>query len=127
VLEVSGATLKEALEQGFTGAENEVGRFPQVSGLRVKADLTRAAGSRVVSLEVGGAPVKPTRTYRLVTNDYLAGGGDGYSALKGAKVLIGPTGADLVSNIVGAYIQAKGTVAPVLDGRIMVARARPAG
>ena len=127
VLEVSGATLKEALEQGFTGAENEVGRFPQVSGMRVKADLTRPVGKRVVSIEVGGVAVKPGRSYRLVTNDYLAGGGDGYTALKGAKPLVGPTDADLVSNLVSVYIQAKGTVAPVLDGRIMVARARPAG
>jgi 2',3'-cyclic-nucleotide 2'-phosphodiesterase (5'-nucleotidase family) len=127
VLEVSGGALKEALEQGFTGAENEVGRFPQISGMRVKADLTRAAGQRVVSLTVGGAAVKPERIYRLVTNDYLAGGGDGYAALKRAKVLVGPTAADLVSNIVAGYIQAKATVAPTLDGRIMVARARPAG
>ncbi len=127
VLEVSGAVLKEALEQGFTGAENEVGRFPQISGMRVRADLTRPKGRRVVSLSIGGTAVQSARKYRLVTNDYLAGGGDGYAALKSAKVLIGTTDADLVSNIVADAIKAKGTVAPVLDGRIMVARARPAG
>lgn len=125
VLDVSGAALKEALEQGFTGAENEVGRFPQVSGMRVKADLTRPAGRRVVLLTIGGRAVVPGRTYRLVTNDYLAGGGDGYAALKSAKILIGATDADLVSTIVAGYIKAKGSVAPALDGRIAVARARP--
>jgi 2',3'-cyclic-nucleotide 2'-phosphodiesterase (5'-nucleotidase family) len=125
VLEVSGATLKAALEAGFDGAENEVGRFPQVSGVRVKADLTRGKGRRVVSLHVGGAPVNPARKYRLVTNDYLAGGGDGYTALKGAKILVGESDAGLVANVVIAYISAKGSVAPAIDGRIMVARARP--
>ena len=127
VLEVSGAMLKQALEAGFTGAENEVGRFPQISGMRVKADLTRTAGARVVSLEIGGAPVNAAKTYRLATNDFLAGGGDGYVVFKSAKVLIGPTAADLVANKIVNYLRAKGTVAPSIDGRIMVARARPAG
>jgi 2',3'-cyclic-nucleotide 2'-phosphodiesterase (5'-nucleotidase family) len=127
VLEVTGATLKAALEAGFTGAENEVGRFPQISGMRVKADLARPNGKRVVAIEIGGAPMKPSRTYRLVTNDYLANGGDGYTQLKTAKVLRGDADADLVANIVIEHIKAKGTVGPALDGRIMVARARPAG
>jgi len=127
VLEVTGATLKAALEAGFTGAENEVGRFPQVSGIRVKADLTRPNGRRVVAVEVGGKPLSEARSYRLVTNDYLANGGDGYMPLKSAKVLRGDADADLVANIVIDHIKAKGTVSPKLDGRITVARARPAG
>ena len=57
----------------------------------------------------------------------LARGGDGYGALASAKVLIGPTSADLVANKVIDYLRAKGTIAPSIDGRIMVARARPAG
>lgn len=125
VLEVSGATLKDALEAGFAGAENEVGRFPQVSGMRVKADLSRPDGRRVVSVHVDGKPLNPKRIYRLVTNDYLAGGGDGYAALKGTKVVRGESDADLVANVVIAYIKAKGSVAPAIDGRIMVARVRP--
>ena len=127
VLELSGAQIKEALEQGFTGAENEVGRFPQVSGMRVKADLSRAVGQRVVGVTVNGAPLNPSKAYRLTTNDYLAGGGDGYAVFKKAKTLSGETDADLVANIVIAYIKAKGAVSPQLDGRIMVGRARPAG
>jgi 2',3'-cyclic-nucleotide 2'-phosphodiesterase (5'-nucleotidase family) len=127
VLEVTGATLKAALEAGFSGAENEVGRFPQVSGMRVKADLTRPDGRRVVAVEIGGRPLSDAQVYKLVTNDYLANGGDGYTPLKSAKVLRGDADADLVANIVIDYIMAKGTVSPKLDGRIMVARARPAG
>jgi len=127
VLELTGEQLKEALEQGFTGAENEVGRFPQVSGMRVKADVTRAVGQRVVGVTVNGKPLNPKAKYRLATNDYLANGGDGYAALKSAKVLVGDTEADLIANIVMAYIRAKGAVAPALDGRIIVGRARPPG
>jgi 2',3'-cyclic-nucleotide 2'-phosphodiesterase (5'-nucleotidase family) len=115
------------LEQGFTGAENEVGRFPQVSGMRIKADVTRAAGARVVAVTVNGKPLNPAARYRLSTNDYLANGGDGYAAFKSAKVLAGDAEADLIANIVMAYIRAKGTVSPVLDGRIIVGRARAPG
>jgi 5'-nucleotidase/UDP-sugar diphosphatase len=127
VLELTGAQLKEALEQGFTGAENEVGRFPQVSGMRIKADVARAVGQRVVGVTVNGKPLNPSAKYRLATNDYLANGGDGYAALKAAKVLVGEAEADLIANIVMAYIRAKGTVAPALDGRIVVGRARAPG
>jgi 5'-nucleotidase / UDP-sugar diphosphatase len=127
VLELTGAQLREALEQGFTGAENEVGRFPQVSGMRIKADVTRAAGARVVAVTVNGKPLNPAAKYRLSTNDYLANGGDGYAAFKSAKVLAGDAEADLIANIVMAYIRAKGTVSPALDGRIIVGRARAPG
>jgi 2',3'-cyclic-nucleotide 2'-phosphodiesterase (5'-nucleotidase family) len=127
VLELTGAQLKEALEQGFTGAENEVGRFPQVSGMRIKADVSRAAGQRVAGVTVNGKPLNPKAKYRLATNDYLASGGDGYTALKSGKILVGEAEADLIANVVMAYIRAKGTVAPTLDGRIIVGRARPPG
>jgi 5'-nucleotidase / UDP-sugar diphosphatase len=125
VLEVSGAVLKQALEAGFAGAENEVGRFPQISGMRVKADLTRPNGQRVVRLEVGGAPVDPRRLYRLATNDFLARGGDGYTVLATAKQIVGPTSADLVANKVIDYLRAKGTAGAQIEGRITVMRARP--
>lgn len=127
VLELTGAQLKEALEQGFAGAENEVGRFPQVSGMRIKADVTRAVGQRVVGVTVNRKPLNPKAKYRLATNDYLASGGDGYTALKSGKILVGEAEADLIANIVMAHIRAKGTVAPTLDGRIVVGRARPPG
>jgi 2',3'-cyclic-nucleotide 2'-phosphodiesterase (5'-nucleotidase family) len=78
-----------------------------------------------VSLQIGTNPVDPKRAYKLATNDYLAGGRDGYTVLKSAKVLVGDDG-ELVDSIVIDYIRAKQTVAPVLEGRVMVARARPA-
>lgn len=74
---------------------------------------------------VGTNPVDPKRTYKLATNDYLAGGGDGYAVLKSAKVLVGDDG-ELVDSIVIDYIRAKQTVSPAIEGRIVVARARPA-
>jgi 2',3'-cyclic-nucleotide 2'-phosphodiesterase (5'-nucleotidase family) len=85
LLEISGRDLRTALEQGLARAENLTGAFPQVSGLRIRADLSRPAGQRIISLDVGGKPVEDARIYRLATSDFLARGGDGYDALKNAN------------------------------------------
>ena len=77
-LGVSGAALKAAIENGLSKLPNPSGRFPQVSGLVVEADVSRPPGSRVTSVKVGDAPLDPARTYSLATNDFMARGGDDY-------------------------------------------------
>jgi 2',3'-cyclic-nucleotide 2'-phosphodiesterase (5'-nucleotidase family) len=126
VLSLKGSDILKALEQGFTGAEDEIGRFPQVSGMTVRADLSRPAGQRVVAVKIGGKALRKASTYTLATNDYLAHGGDGYSALTSAKVLRGEQDADLVTTIAIEYLEKKKTVSPRVEGRVIVARARPA-
>jgi 2',3'-cyclic-nucleotide 2'-phosphodiesterase (5'-nucleotidase family) len=126
VLEILGSDLKAALEQGFAQAETLTGAFPQVSGMRVRADLSRPVGERVVAVAVNGRPLDDAARYKLATNDFLAKGGDGYSALGRATVLVGPTEAELVANEVIAYIAEKKTVSPTLEGRVIVARMKPA-
>ena len=76
----------DALENGFSKYEDGAGRFPQVSGLKVVADVKKPAGSRVVSVMVGDKALDLAATYKLATNDYMLDGGDGYTALKGGKV-----------------------------------------
>ena len=84
--EVSGKQIWEALENGFSKFEDGAGRFPQVSGLKVVADVKQPAGSRIVSVMVGAEPLDLAATYKLATNDYMLDGGDGFTAL-GGKVL----------------------------------------
>jgi len=88
---VSASKLKELLEHGIALYPNQ-GRFPQVSGLAFSFDLTKPAGSRILNLAIqdsqgndldvvvrGGALAgDPTRTFRMVTLNFLAGGGDSY-------------------------------------------------
>lgn len=85
VVEVKGATLKAALENGVSLSREDAkpGRFPQVSGLRFTYDLARPAGDRVVDVKVGGKPLDAEATYRLATLSFLASGKDGYEMLKG--------------------------------------------
>lgn len=98
-LEVTGQALREALEQGLAGWERQGGGFLQVAGLVLAFDPGRPPGDRVVDLRVGGAPVAPDRRYSLAVVDYVAGGGDGITALQGARSLVdaghGPLLADV--------------------------------
>ena len=118
LLELSGAELRAALENGVSQVENLAGRFPQVAGMTLVYDPQAPAGSRVVAVEVGGEPLDPARTYTVATNDYMAGGGDGYEALERGRQIIDAAGATLMATMVMDYIEAEGTVAPRVDGRI---------
>lgn len=122
VLEIKGADLRAALEQGLSLAHNLTGAFPQVSGMTIRADVSRPAGNRLVLVKIGEKKLDDNATYKLATNDFLAGGGDGYTALKKAKVIIGPTDSKLIANHVMAYIKKLGKVSAKLEGRIFIAR-----
>jgi 2',3'-cyclic-nucleotide 2'-phosphodiesterase (5'-nucleotidase family) len=117
-LELTGEQIVAALENGFSQVREVAGRFPQVSGLAVEVDLGEPPGSRVKSVEVGGAPIDPARTYTVATNDYMAAGGDGYKVFVGAKNLIDAAAAQLMASQVIDYVTAAGTIAPTVEGRI---------
>jgi 2',3'-cyclic-nucleotide 2'-phosphodiesterase (5'-nucleotidase family) len=119
-LEVTGETIWAALENGFSDVENSAGRFPQISGLTVEADIAKVKGERVLSVTVGGKPLDRAAAYTLATNDFMFGGGDGYAMLKGAKPLLGVRDAKLMANDVMAYIAAQKQVAPRVEGRIVL-------
>jgi 2',3'-cyclic-nucleotide 2'-phosphodiesterase (5'-nucleotidase family) len=118
LIELSGADLLAALENGVSEVENKAGRFPQVSGLRFVYDPAAPKGSRITEIAVGGKPLETGRLYRVATNDYMQGGGDGYAALKKGRALIDASGAKLLATTVMDHIAAKGTVAPEIEGRI---------
>ena len=118
LMELSGADLLAALENGVSRVEDRAGRFPQIAGLRLVYDPGAPAGSRVEEVEVGGAPLDPAKIYTVATNDYMAGGGDGYAALGNGRQLIDAAGATLMATMVMDYVEAKGTIAPAVDGRI---------
>lgn len=116
LVSVTGAQLKEALENGVSQAETAQGRFPHLGGGRYSWNPAAAPGSRIVSIEVGGAPVDPNSSYRLITLNYLVDGGDGYSIFtQGTNVL--NTGF-LDSDVTAEYIQANSPVNPQVEGRI---------
>jgi 5'-nucleotidase len=88
VMDLTGAQLRDVLEQQWR-REGSHGYMLQVSrGLSYEWDSTRPVGQRVVpgSLKVDGKPVEDGKTYRVVANNFLADGGDNFPALaKGTK------------------------------------------
>ena len=118
VLRLTGAQVREALENGVGRAENPSGRFPQVSGLAFTFDARRPAGERVTSVTVGGAPLEDGRSYTLATNDFLARGGDEYRVFRAGEVLVDSASGELMAGQLIDHIIAAGTVAPAIEGRI---------
>ncbi|MBI4178408.1 bifunctional metallophosphatase/5'-nucleotidase [bacterium] len=78
---VPGDAVSRVLEHG---ASTDRGRI-QVSGVTILADTTLPPGQRLIEIRVGDALLDPNRTYRIVTDGFLAQGGSGY--FSGEKIL----------------------------------------
>jgi 5'-nucleotidase len=87
VVDLTGAELLAALETGAARwGEDGRGLTIHVSKwTNVVYDVSKPVGRRVVSATVNGDPIEPAKTYRIVTNNFVAGGGDGFNSIKDAK------------------------------------------
>ena len=120
-IQISGATLRAALEHGVgsIGVEMQPGRFPQVSGIRFSFDASRNPGERVTNVTVNGRPLVDRQTYTLAATSYvIKDGGDGYTMFRDAKVLIGPDQAPSESAILQKAITSVRAIAPKVEGRV---------
>ncbi|KAK3312571.1 Metallo-dependent phosphatase-like protein [Apodospora peruviana] len=93
--------------------------FLQVSrGIKVKWTPTDAAANpsigKLVSITIGDAPIDLTKSYKVVTIDFLAGGGDNFFSppLTGFAVL------DTLDEVLVNYVVAQSPVDIALDGRL---------
>jgi len=78
-MDLTGAQLLELFETMF-GSQAMSGL--EVSGAEVLFDPRRPEGQRILRVRLGGERLDPERTYRVATNDFLAGGKDGYPTFK---------------------------------------------
>lgn len=91
-LEMTGAEVKQALEDGVSNIldnEGSSGAYPYGAYLRWDMDFTATTGNRISNLEVrakaDGSPwtaIDPAASYTVVVNSFMAGGGDGYATLE---------------------------------------------
>lgn len=119
-IEVTGATLRAALEHGVSriAPDAEPGGFPQVSGVQYSFDASRAPGSRLVDVKVNGLPLDNAKKYTLTTTTFIGlDGGDGYSMFKGATVIIPPDRAPVDVDVVRKALGRR-AIAPRVEGRI---------
>ncbi len=126
--DLTGAEIVEALENGVSMVEEVKGRFPQVGGLRYAFNPDLPAGSRIISVEVWDpaqkayVPLDLKATYRVCTNNFLYGGGDGYEVFATKAQNVNETGL-LLSDVLVEYIKAHSPVSPAVEGRITISEA----
>jgi 5'-nucleotidase len=118
VVELSGATLLSALENGVSQVATAAGRFPQVAGLSFTFDPGKPVGKRISKVTIDGKPVDPKKIYRLAINDYMARGGDGYDMLGEAKRLDLPGTSRPLTEVVVDYLKGKREIAIAPGERI---------
>ena len=146
LVEVTGQTVWDALENGVDGYPTTNGKFPQVSGIKYTFDGSKPAGERIVSVTLeDGTPLDLDAWYTLACNDFMCGGGDGYTMLNvfnpddgnehnsetaaqdlpGCKLVYRTN--DYYRTVVSEYIKAQGSIAPALDGRITILNPQESG
>jgi 5'-nucleotidase len=117
-----GTALLAALEHGANAIEEGAGRFLQVGGVRYAIDRTVAPDQgRVSNVEVmtaeGWAPLDPDAEYGIVTNNFIAAGGDGFAMLASERTEFYDTAIDM-ADALAEYLTENAPYAPSLDGRI---------
>jgi 2',3'-cyclic-nucleotide 2'-phosphodiesterase (5'-nucleotidase family) len=112
VMDLKGADILHLFEKGASLNKGVL----QVSGVHIKYDLSLPLGRRVADVRVGGLPFDPSRTYRVVTNDFLSAGGDNFTDFqKGSNVAHEGTLRDAFTE----YLKKHSPVSPRLEGRIL--------
>ena len=119
--QLTGADVLVALENGVSLVADGAGRFPQVSGLRYVWNPAGEPGSRIVSAEVDmegtWTAIDPEAVYGVVSNDFMRGGGDGYSVFENSGMNAYDFGPGL-EQVVADYVAANSPYTPYTDGRI---------
>lgn len=79
VMDLTGAQIRTLLEQQWVADKVQVRGLLQLSeGFTYKYDLKKPEGARVSDISVNGAPLDDSATYRVATNNFLAGGNDAF-------------------------------------------------
>lgn len=101
---LSGSQIKAVLERQWQAPlpPHTLG----VSGLTYTYNETLSAGSRIVGIRLGDAPLEEDKMYRVALVDYLASGSDGYTTFKdGTNVENGPSDLDALVGYLGSLPQ----------------------
>ncbi|WP_328426585.1 bifunctional metallophosphatase/5'-nucleotidase [Streptomyces sp. NBC_00443] len=122
--DLTGAQLIQVLKEQVSGTNAASPKVLQISsGLTYTLDLTKSGGDRVVSdsIKLNGEAINPTATYRVATNNFLAGGGDGFPTLgQGTNDLVGTDDLTVLEKYLTANSSATNPIAPPAANRITV-------
>lgn len=115
---LTGAQIKEVLESQFgtPDAPRDTPKILQISHtLSYRIAASGPPGDRVRDITIKGRPLEPERGYRVVMNEFLATGGDGFAALKqGTERRVGVVDVDALEH----YLKKHPGLAAPTPGRI---------
>ncbi|MEU9626350.1 bifunctional metallophosphatase/5'-nucleotidase [Streptomyces luteogriseus] len=122
----TGAQVVQALKEQVSGPNAAAPKVLQVSsGLTYTLDLTKSGADRVVtdSIKLNGAAIDPAATYRVATNSFLAGGGDGFPTLgQGTNDVVGSDDLTALEQYLTANSSASNPIAPPKADRITIVK-----
>ena len=120
----TGAQLIQVLKEQVSGPNEAAPKILQISsGLTWTLDLTKTGADRVVtdSIKLNGSPIDPDATYRVATNNFLAGGGDGFPTLgQGTNDLVGEDDLKALEQYLTANSTPTAPIAPPKADRITI-------
>ncbi|MEU2909709.1 bifunctional metallophosphatase/5'-nucleotidase [Streptomyces massasporeus] len=122
----TGAQVIQVLKEQVSGPNAAAPKVLQVSsGLTYTLDLTKSGADRVVtdSIRLNGAAIDPGATYRVATNSFLAGGGDGFPTLgQGTNDVVGSDDLTALEQYLTANSSASNPIAPPKADRITIVK-----
>jgi 5'-nucleotidase len=126
-LEFSGADLRKVLEGAvsyvnqFNG--DEITSWFQVSrGVRIEFNPDNEPGDRLVNVTIHGEAIDDERDYRVVTLDFLAGGGDSIFVATDDFITL-----DTQDEVLTQYIVARTPLSPELEERVVESDGQSSG
>lgn len=112
-MDLTGKDILDLLEQSATLEKGIL----QIAGIKVKYDMRRPAGSRVIEVFVKDEPLDPNKVYRVVTNDFLAAGGDKFTAFTRGKNI---TYGDMLRDVFVEYLKKHSPIRPKVEERSII-------
>jgi 5'-nucleotidase len=118
---LTGTQLKSVLEEQWqpAGSSRPKLHLGVSEGFSYVYDPAAVSGSRILSMSLNGVAVTPTDEFTVVTNSFLAGGGDNFFTFEDATDRTDTGQVDLEATV--RYFEANSPVTPAELGRAVIA------
>ncbi|KAF4981867.1 hypothetical protein FZEAL_2387 [Fusarium zealandicum] len=127
-LTFTGSELQEIFEGAVSGInqknKKEVTSWFQVSkGIKIEHNPENNNGSKLISVKVNGKDLEDDRDYRIVTLDFIAGGGDNFFSSENKNLAT----LDSQDEVLIGYLEANNPLDPKLEERVVTTNETSSG
>ncbi len=112
-LEMKGTDMRKIFEHG-AGLTN--GILQVSAGVEMVYDESKPIGKRIVKCNIKGIPLDDNKTYKVLTSNFLADGGDGFLVFK-KTLSYKNTGVEMLQAMI-KYLKKFETYTPKIEGRV---------